>query len=1235
MPFAEQLPLGANLALEMLGGEVVAAEQEEQMQGWSARRLIDGLVSDAFSPGARGSVGFTTRANVTFPLDITLRLGGGRAARIVGIGIDPSFKFKQSGILDSDFLGDPSNRPRRFEILTSGDGQSWRKVLEGELRNRNVRQVFRFEAPQTARLVRFRFVENFGGDRLQLGELEVYEDPALDSTQSLAAAEPLNILRPEVGGAVVDVTSQYAAGEAFVGHLADGEPRSIWSPGDGWRFPQRIVMAFAGTTEALIDAVEIVPREADKRPKTVVVRRNLSDSPTSGWELVGRFTAPDGASTWRISFDQPLRARFLELSIVESEHPNYVQIGELRIIEARRPGYRSVVARAREEQLARQRALTAPADALAVYAAGSAESEPNDRPETADPVELGQSIAGRIEPLGEEDFFRLEAPPAETPLRLKLEGRPALQVRLQVMGEDGRQLLALGPEPSRQSIEASLATAGPTLLRMSQPRTRIVLVVDKSGSMEDRIDDARAAVRRFIAGLGGQEEVALLVFSTDINLAHDFSTDRKSLDSAAVSAIRAGGGTALYDAMLQAIGRLKSHPGNRAIILLSDGADGNSTRASAGEVMRELVDADIRLYAIALGDGMSSYRETLGKSAGQMLDFWARASGGRILTTPSASELGRLYEAIGAELRTGTRYRLRASRPEGKGRLVVRQTGERIAGVGTPNQVLLILDASGSMRGRDRTGATKMETARQVLKDLVRSLPDDVKIGLRVYGLRYPSKPKARSCTDTALIVPFQRLNRQQFAAFLDQIQPRGQTPIGLSLRQVTADFGGQPGKKIVVLVTDGEETCSPKASDPDYPPKVVDELRAKGVDLRVNIVGFDIDKKETRDFLAALAARTGGLFASADDAASLGAALERALRAPFHVEDTAGNVLARGTLDGGALELPAGVFRVVIEAEEPIVLEDVRIENGLETRIDINREGEEIAVDRRTGAIETALSAATGAKPGRVANAAQVEALLEEAEAFMAARKLTTPENASALSRYQAVLALDPQNARAKAGLSRIVEAYLELAEKAEARNDLKTAAEYYGRALLAWPDNVELLLLRGLAYLQSRDYQRAERDFGRALELSPDSAEAGLYLGLTRLSVGNPSGAVGPLRKAWQDKNYDDRFRAGYLLAGALASSERLEDAYDVLSKTISEKGDCESAPLDRLCTDLWAMMVQVLGAMGKGNVAMETLQPLLDLEPAGPAIHDAFAELFRASGQEARARQIEADRLHRFGN
>ncbi|HFA59892.1 MAG TPA: tetratricopeptide repeat protein, partial [Rhodospirillales bacterium] len=509
----------------------------------------------------------------------------------------------------------------------------------------------------------------------------------------------------------------------------------------------------------------------------------------------------------------------------------------------------------------------------------------------------------------------------------------------------------------------------------------------------------------------------------------------------------------------------------------------------------------------------------------------------------------------------------------------------------------------------------------------------------------------------------------EAFARFVDSIEPKGQTPIGLSLRRVAEDFGDTPGPKIVVLITDGEETCSPDPEDPDYPPRVVEELLAQGLDVKVNIIGFDIEKDEVRAFLSDLAARTGGVFYGADNAAELEKALEDALKAPYEVRDMLGKVIARGTLDGGAIEVPAGVYRVEVAASSPLVMEGVRIEAGRETRLDVNKEGSEIAVDRSIGAPGTPLAGETGTMPGSETaaatsreapaggqaprrppsatsppatsppaasssgTAATVARLLEEAERLFEQKKLTKPEGESALSRYRAVLALDPDNETAKEGIRRIVATYVEWARAAGERGDARKQLAYLERAISADPRNADLLFIYGGTLMDLERYAEAAEAFERAASLLSDPTEARFFAGMARLNADQPEKALAHFSQVRRAES-EYRHQAGYFEGGVLFGLDRYDEAYDVLSATLRAKGDCETAPLDELCTDLWTLTVYVLRMMNREDAIMETVVGVLDLEPASPDLHDAIAEVFRANGREEEARRIEARRKELFG-
>ncbi len=175
------------------------------------------------------------------------------------------------------------------------------------------------------------------------------------------------------------------------------------------------------------------------------------------------------------------------------------------------------------------------------------------------------------------------------------------------------------------------------------------------------------------------------------------------------------------------------------------------------------------------------------------------------------------------------------------------------------NSLLLLFDASGSMKESAGGGQTRIAAAKSALTDLVKELPAASNVGLRVYGAT-----KDSGCDDTKLVSPVAPLDRAGLRQSIKSFQPRGDTPIGASLRAAAKDLADAPGRKTVVLVSDGEDTCAPP-----QPCDVARELSKQGLDLRVEAIGFQVNAA-ARAQLACIAKATGGSYYDAPDARSL-----------------------------------------------------------------------------------------------------------------------------------------------------------------------------------------------------------------------------------------------------------------------------------------------------------------------------------------------------------------------------
>ena len=131
------------------------------------------------------------------------------------------------------------------------------------------------------------------------------------------------------------------------------------------------------------------------------------------------------------------------------------------------------------------------------------------------------------------------------------------------------------------------------------------IVLDTSGSMAgEKFDHAQASLDRFLFDLlDANDEVFLVRFSTDPTLEQGWTTDKGRI-SRALRRITPRGGTAMYDAVAEAV-PLADQGTNRkkAILVISDGNDTNS-ETHVSEVKQLVRQSEVLVYAIGIdGEG--------------------------------------------------------------------------------------------------------------------------------------------------------------------------------------------------------------------------------------------------------------------------------------------------------------------------------------------------------------------------------------------------------------------------------------------------------------------------------------------------------------------------------------------------------------------------------------------------------------------------------------------------------
>lgn len=177
-----------------------------------------------------------------------------------------------------------------------------------------------------------------------------------------------------------------------------------------------------------------------------------------------------------------------------------------------------------------------------------------------------------------------------------------------------------------------------------------VILIDTSGSMEQRISLARSAAINFLDGIRVDDNVAIYNFDSKVSLVQDFSNSRDITEK--VFDLKAYGWTVLNDAIYQAALELeKRTEKRRAIVVLSDGADTRSGR-SASKALKAALKVNATIYTVDMS-GISTGGKERMQNQGVLRNF-AEKTGGRFVATPGGIELRNAFKNIVEEL--GNQY---------------------------------------------------------------------------------------------------------------------------------------------------------------------------------------------------------------------------------------------------------------------------------------------------------------------------------------------------------------------------------------------------------------------------------------------------------------------------------------------------------------------------------------------------------------------------------------------------
>jgi VWFA-related protein len=451
------------------------------------------------------------------------------------------------------------------------------------------------------------------------------------------------------------------------------------------------------------------------------------------------------------------------------------------------------------------------------------------------------------------------------------------------------------------------------------------LLVDNSQSMSRRMDFIRLATERLAGALRQRDSVIVAPFNAHIGAVTGPTNDGPTI-ARAISAMRSGGGTAFLDGLRESTMLLKGMDGRRAVILVTDGYDENST-TTIDDVVASAEAAQVTIYVVGVGGvagislkGENMLRKIADQTGGRIFfpprepdlvgvaDSVATDAHSRYLITytPSNQKKDGAWRAVSVEVPEGYKIRTRAGYFAPKPPPVrtaieftvtnaahkfvtvtandlqlfedgVAQSIDTFQEAVDPVSIVFAIDSSGSMK-------KSAEAVQQAARDFVSVVRPEDSLAM----ITFADRPVFAHTLST---------NRQWSLDAIAKYKADGGTALYDALWNSFMHLKGVPGRHAVVVLTDGRDENNPGTAPGSRHTleEVLELIKSAGAVVFPIGMGTNVD----RPVLERLSSDSGGEALFLTDASQLGDQFKRVvenLRRRFIVGYTSTN----STHDGG-----------------------------------------------------------------------------------------------------------------------------------------------------------------------------------------------------------------------------------------------------------------------------------------------------------------------------------------------
>ena len=182
----------------------------------------------------------------------------------------------------------------------------------------------------------------------------------------------------------------------------------------------------------------------------------------------------------------------------------------------------------------------------------------------------------------------------------------------------------------------------------SETSVRLVMLFDNSGSVFlSREFEKQAAKRFFRRVMRPSDEAAIYAIESDSYLAQPLTKDISKLEQTIDGFGKPGGGTSLFDAIVDAAVYLKPYEGRRVLVVVSDGIE-TTSRNDFSATLQQVLANDCQIFVVQTGLYDDANLRAL--AAERRMEQLSGQTGGAVYMPRSTSELEHAFQNIAAEL---------------------------------------------------------------------------------------------------------------------------------------------------------------------------------------------------------------------------------------------------------------------------------------------------------------------------------------------------------------------------------------------------------------------------------------------------------------------------------------------------------------------------------------------------------------------------------------------------------